>query len=383
MTVPVWVSIFVFLLAILLIERLQVVLIPPPFPTWEPPANASAIYEAQRKVQRRSSAALTSHKSLILEARTPSDAGQTIHLCLTEFYRRCWDFHTDFPFEGSPNEAHFPQLPLIKDEPPRNWCSLHAYIDPHFTITSSSVVQEAAVSDPHPTMSSAPTTEEAVDLGVNIQCHSAMIDFVLSSTRYIGSRFGDFKVPLFPSHVSDPSELAIWRADGASFALYTAYTGLPINKLHPLFFLTLLPPSGSNPLRYLGEITGPILQSLDPALCDAIRAWFYLEPTDPIGNTLGDPVPRALTAVNLGLQVSMIHCPTLRYSDDSQVNHIGLSHRRTAREHVTQTQDLLSQLVVGSADFWQTEAFTQMHLGFHQVFYNQAPELTIGQVCLI
>ncbi|KAK0434714.1 hypothetical protein EV421DRAFT_1909183 [Armillaria borealis] len=316
---------------------------PPAFPRWHVPADAKDIFAAQRRVQQRPSRSLPRSKALIFEARTSADAGWTTYVCLTEFYRRCWDMGTNMPIHGPPDESNFPQLPVAGNQPPHNWYSLGAY------------------TNPHPTILSAPTAEETVGLGVNIQCHSAMVDSILSSTRYIDSRFGDFRVPSFTSRIYNPADLALWRADGASFALYAAYTGFPINRLHPLFFLALLPPPGSDPLRYFGEITGPILQTLDRQLCDAVRAWFHLMPTDPIGRTLGDPVPQALMMLDTELQP----------------HHIGLNHPRTAQDHVIQTQDLLSDLVVRNTDFWRTDAFAQMRLGFHQVFYDREPELTI------
>ncbi|SJL04907.1 uncharacterized protein ARMOST_08278 [Armillaria ostoyae] len=42
-----------------------------------------------------------------------------------------------------------------------------------------------------------------------------------------------------------------------------------------------------------------------------------------------------------------------------------------------QTQDLISELVIGNTTFWQTEAFQQMRQGFHQAFNEMLPELTI------
>ncbi|SJL08505.1 uncharacterized protein ARMOST_11869 [Armillaria ostoyae] len=319
---------------------------PPAFPRWHIPADAEDIFAAQRAVQQRPSRSLPRSKALIFEARTPADAGWAIYVCLTKFYRRCWDLDTNMLIHGPPDESNFPQLPVAGNRPPRNWYSLGAY------------------TNPRPTILSAPTAEEAVGLGVNIQCHSAMVDSILSSTRYVDSRFGDFRVPSFTSRIYNPADLALWRADGASFALYAAYTGFPINRLHPLFFLALLPPPSSDPLRYFGEITGPILQTLDRRLCDAVRAWFHLRPTDPIGRTLGDPVPQTLMTLDTELQP----------------HHIGLNHPRTAQDHVIQTQDLLSDLVVRNTDFWRTDAFAQMRLGFHQVFYDREPELTIPRV---
>ncbi len=46
-----------------------------------------------------------------------------------------------------------------------------------------------------------------------------------------------------------------------------------------------------------------------------------------------------------------------------------------------QTQDLISELVIGNTTFWQTEAFQQMRQGFHQAFNEMLPELTIPRVC--
>ncbi|KAK0438279.1 hypothetical protein EV421DRAFT_1906815 [Armillaria borealis] len=318
---------------------------PPAFPRWHIPADAEDIFAAQRAVQQRPSRSLPRSKALIFEARTPADAGWAIYVCLTEFYRRCWDLDTNMLIHGPPDESNFPQLPVAGNQPPCNWYSLGAY------------------TNPCPTILSAPTAEEAVGLGVNIQCHSAMVDSILSSTRYVNSRFGDFRVPSFTSWIYNPADLTLWRADGASFTLYAAYTGFPINRLHPLFFLALLPPPGSDPLWYFGEITGSILQTLDRQLCDAVRTWFHLRPTDPIGRTLGDPVPQTLMTLDTELQP----------------HHIGLNHPRTAQDHVIQTQDLLSDLVVHNTDFWRTDAFAQMHLGFHQVFYDREPELTISR----
>ncbi|KAK0434710.1 hypothetical protein EV421DRAFT_1909177 [Armillaria borealis] len=307
----------------------------PPFPRYCAPVSASEIYDAQRKVQRGSSTTVVRSKAFMIEAQTPVDAGQAIHICLSEFYRRCWDLEGNTLIEGPFSETNFAKLPLLHDRPPRNWQSFQAYTDPNLTILSS------------------PTAEEAAGLGVNIQCHTTMIDSILSSSCYVGARFGKFKVPSLPSRIYNPDDLAIWRADGACFALYSAYTGAPIDALHPLFLLTLLPPPDSDPLRYLGDITGPLLQTLDPDLCDAIRPWFYLEPTNPIDKPAGklDPKP----------------------------HHIGLGHPRTARDHTIQTQDLLSELVVGAADFWRTEAFNQIRRGFHQVFCDSMPDLTIPQ----
>ncbi|KAK0434705.1 hypothetical protein EV421DRAFT_1909170 [Armillaria borealis] len=258
----------------------------PTFSRYCAPASASEIYDAQRKVQRSSSTTVVRSRALMIEAQTPVNAGQAIHICLSEFYRRCWDLEGNTLIEGPFSETNFAKLPLLHDRPPRNWHSLQAYTDPNLTILSS------------------PMAEEAVGLGVNIQCHTTMIDSILSSSRYVGARFGKFKVPSLTSRIYNPDDLAIWHADGACFALYAAYTGAPINALHPLFLLTLLPPPGSDPLRYLGDITGPLLQTLDPDLCDAIHPWFYLEPTNPIGHTLMDPVPQALISLETDMQAS-------------------------------------------------------------------------------
>ncbi|PBK94295.1 hypothetical protein ARMGADRAFT_1029436 [Armillaria gallica] len=204
----------------------------------------------------------------------------------------------------------------------------------------------------------------ATGLGVHIQVHGAMTEYVLELARYRTLCFGRYRVPAFPSHIYNTTDSAVWRADGASLALYTGCTGFLINDLHPVFLLTLLPLLGEDPLQHLADLTGPILQSLDRSLCDSICAWFYLAPTDPIGSTLGDPVPQALISLHTQFQV----------------HQVGLRHSRSAEEHRVQTQDLLMELVMGNTTFWCTEAFRQMRMGFHQPFNELLPTVTIPRV---
>ncbi|SJL04918.1 uncharacterized protein ARMOST_08289 [Armillaria ostoyae] len=327
-----------------MLPSIQITAGPPPFELWQGPPNTAQIYDAQRRVQMASSGSLPSDQYLRIEARTPAEAGRAIHMCLIELYKRCFHLDTGMFLDGVADESNFPRLPIINDiQPPNHWNSLQSYSDLDLRIHSDHA------------------EDTATGLGVNIQVHAALVEFILDSPRYTDSRFGKYKTPVFPSRVYNQSDLAVWRADGAAFSLYAGRTGFPINDLHPAFLLTLLPPPGQDPLKYLGDLTGPILQSLDRRLCDSIRPWFYLAPTDPIGNTLGDPVPQAL----IGLQTQF------------QAHHVGLGHSRTLQEHVMQTQDLISELVIGNTTFWQTEAFQQMRQGFHQAFNEMLPELTI------
>ncbi|KAK0185537.1 hypothetical protein F5146DRAFT_1144006 [Armillaria mellea] len=317
---------------------------PPPFESWQRPSNTTQIYDAQRRVQRDSSSSLLSDQYLRIKARTPAEAGRAIHMCLVKLYKRCFHLDTGMYLDGVADESDFPWLPIVDDiQPPNHWNNLQSYSDLDLRIHADHA------------------EDTATGLGVNIQVHAALVEYILDSPRYTDSCFGKYKIPAFPSRVYNQSDLAVWRADGAAFSLYAACMGFPLNDLHPAFLLTLLPPPGQDPLKYLGDLTGPILQLLDRRLCDSIRPWFYLAPTDPIGNTLGDPVPQAL----IGLQTQF------------QAHHIGLRRSRTLQEHVMQTQDLISELVIGNTTFWQTEAFQQMHQGFHQAFNEMLPELTI------
>ncbi|KAK0467356.1 uncharacterized protein EV420DRAFT_1636386 [Desarmillaria tabescens] len=227
-------------------------------------------------------------------------------------------------------------------EPLDHWNNLQSYTEPDFRILSDYM------------------QDTATGLGINIQVHGAIMEQILGSPHYTDSQFGKYKVPVFPSHVYNPLDLAVWHADGASFLLYAGYTGFPVNDLHSVFLLTLLPPLGQDPLKYLGDLTGPILQSLDCKLCNAIRLWFYLGPTDPISNTLGDLVPQALISLQTQLQVNFLFLIFINLI-----------------EHIIQTQDLISELVVDNTIFWQTKAFQQMCQGFHQVFDAFSTDLTI------
>ncbi|KAK0185555.1 hypothetical protein F5146DRAFT_1005539 [Armillaria mellea] len=327
-----------------MLPSIQVTAGPPPFELWREPSNTAQIYHAQRRVQRASSNSLLSAQYLRIEARTPAEAGRAIHMCLVELYKRCFHLDMGMYLDGVADESDFPRLPIINDvQPPNHWNYLRSYSDPDLRIHSDHA------------------EDTAIGSSVTIQVHAALVEFILDSPCYTDSRFGKYKIPVFPSRVYNQSDLAVWRADGAAFSLYAGHMGFPINDLHPVFLLTLLPLPGRDPLKYLGDLTGPILQSLDRRLCDSIRPWFYLAPTDPISNTLEDPVLQAL----IGLQTQL------------QAHHIGLRRSRTLQEHVMQMQDLISELVIGNTTFWQTEAFQQMRQGFHQAFNEMLPELTI------
>ncbi len=183
-------------------------------------------------MQRASSNSLLSAQYLRIEARTPAEAGRAIHMCLVELYKRCFHLDTGMFLDGVADESDFPWLPIINDiQPPNHWNNLQSYSDPDLRIRSDHAEDTATGSS------------------VNIQVHAALVEFILDSPCYTDSHFGKYKIPVFPSHVYNQSDLAAWRADGAVFSLYAGHTGFLINDLHPVFLLTLLPPPGQDPLK--------------------------------------------------------------------------------------------------------------------------------------